>query len=82
MVDLDDQSNSKLDPAKFVTKKCPHCYAYMPLYDKACPACQRKVGAVDKLGFAEKPVDYLGYLIAGILVVGFSIFIWWGFFRE
>ena len=82
MVDQDEQSNRKLNSAKYVTKKCPHCYAYMPLSAKACPGCQRKVGQVDELGFAEKPVDWLGYLIAVVLVVGFSIFMWWGFFRE
>ena len=82
MVDPDEKNNSRLDSAKYVTKKCPHCYAYMPLYAKACTACQKKVGQVDKLGFAAKPVDWLGYLIAGILIVGFGIFMWWGFFRE
>jgi hypothetical protein len=54
----------------------------MKLYAKACPECQKKVGQVDKLGFAEKPVDWSGYLIAGILIVGFSLIMWWGFFRE
>ncbi len=82
MVDPDEQSNSKLDSAKYVTKKCPHCYVYMPLYAKACPACQRKVGQVDNRGFAEKPVYWLGNLIAVIFIVGFIIFLWWGFFRE
>jgi hypothetical protein len=82
MVDPGKQSNSKLNSAKYVTKKCPHCNAYMKLYAKACPECQRKVGPVDELGFAEKPVDWSGYLIAGILIVGFSLIMWWGFFRE
>ena len=82
MVDPDEQSSSKLDSAKYITKKCPHCYAFMPLHAQACPACQKKVGGVDKLGFAKKPVDWLGYLIAVIFIVGFGIFMWWGFFRE
>jgi hypothetical protein len=37
---------------------------------------------VDKLGFAEKPFDWLGYLMAAVSIVGFVIFMWWGFFRE
>jgi hypothetical protein len=37
---------------------------------------------VDKLGFAEKPVDWVGYLIALIAIVVFVVFAWWGFFLE
>jgi hypothetical protein len=37
---------------------------------------------VDKLGFAEKPIDWQGYLIAAVLMAGFAFFTWWAFFRE
>ncbi len=82
MVDPDEQSYSKLDSDNYLIKKCPHCYEYLQLRAKVCTACQKKVGEVDKLGFAEKPVDWLGYLIALVSMVGFAIFMWWGFFRE
>ena len=65
-----------------LTKKCPECYAYLPLKARVCTVCQAKVGDVDKLGFAERPVDWWGYLLAVASIVGFIIFIWWAFFRE
>ena len=82
MVDPDEQSYSKRDSAEYLTKKCPHCYEYLALRAKVCTACQKKVGKVDKLGFAEKPFDWLGYLMAAVSIVGFVFFMWWGFFRE
>ena len=82
MENFDDQDNSERDRRRHLTKKCPHCYEYLPLRAKVCTACQKKVGDVDKLGFAQKPVDFMGYLIAAIAIVVFSVFMWWGFFRE
>jgi len=82
MVDLDEQSRSKKESLRYLTKKCPHCYEYLTLHAKVCTACQKKVGDVDKLGFAEKPGDWLGYLAALLAMAVFSVFMWWGFFRE
>ena len=77
-----DRSDSKNDKLRYLTKKCPHCYEYLALHAKTCTACQNKVGDVDKLGFAEKPVDWNRYLIALIAIVVFTIFTWWAFFLE
>jgi hypothetical protein len=82
MANPDNKSHNKKDSAKYITKKCPHCYEYLPLYARVCTACKAKVGEVNKLGFAEKPFDWSGYLIAIVSVVGFCVFMWWGFFRE
>jgi hypothetical protein len=80
MVSPKNQSDTgKID---YTTKKCPDCYVHLPLHVKQCHACHAKVGNVDKLGFAEKPVDWLGYLVAGVAILAFAVFIWWGFFRE
>ena len=67
---------------EYATKKCPDCYVHLPLRAKECHACKAKVGDVDKLGFAEKPADWLGYLVAGVSILVFAVFMWWGFFRE
>ena len=67
---------------EYTTKKCPDCYAHLPLNVKECHACKAKVGEVDKLGFAEKPVDWVGYLVAAIAITVFAVFMWWGFFNE
>jgi RNA polymerase subunit RPABC4/transcription elongation factor Spt4 len=65
-----------------MTKKCPECFTYLPLDTKKCPSCKTKIGEVDKLGFASRPFDWSGYLIAIIAILGFCLFIWWGFFRD
>jgi hypothetical protein len=78
----EDQSSIKKNRNYYTTKKCPFCYVHLPLDAQSCTACKGKVGDVDKLGFAGKPIDWLGYLVAGIFMAGFAIFTWWAFFRE
>ena len=82
MVDPEEQSSSKRKDLEHLTKKCPNCYTYLPLHTQVCTACKAKVGDVDKLGFAEKPFDWWGYLLAFVTIVGFGVFMWWAFFRE
>jgi hypothetical protein len=65
-----------------MTKKCPYCYVYLPLHVTRCTGCDKRIGEVDKLGFAAKPVDWFGYVLAIVSIAAFSIFMWWGFFRE
>lgn len=66
----------------FVTKKCPECYAHLPLQTIKCPSCNTKLGDVDKLGFATRPFDWAGYLVAILSIIAFVLFIWWGFFTD
>ena len=82
MVDPEGQSRSRQETSEHITKKCPECYTYLPLHAQVCTACQTKVRDVDRLGFAEKSIDWLGYLLAVVSIVWFSIFMWWAFFRE
>ena len=82
MVVHDEQSHSKKDSARHLIKKCPNCFEYLSLNAKVCPACQTKIGEVNKLGFAQKPFDWLGYLLAAVAVVGFVVYMWWAFFRD
>jgi len=82
MANPERKGSGKKKSGEHLTKKCPQCYTYLPLHAQVCTACHAKVGEVDKLGFAEKPVDWLGYLLAVVSIAGLIIFIWWGFFRE
>ena len=68
--------------SEYTTKKCPDCYAHLPLNAKVCHYCQAKIGDVDELGFGEKPVDWKGYVAALIAITIFAVFVWWGFFME
>lgn len=65
-----------------MTKKCPYCYVYMDLAARRCHICNKRIGDVDKLGFAAKPFNWSGYLISILLSLALGIFVWWGFFRE
>jgi hypothetical protein len=77
-----DRYNSRKAENHYATKKCPECFAHLPLNARVCPTCKSRVGDVDRLGFAEKPSDWQGYLIAAVCIAAFVIFVWWGFFRE
>lgn len=81
-MDSEDRDfNEKIDK-DYTTKKCPFCYVHLSLDARLCPTCKSKVGDVDKLGFAEKPIDWWGYLIAAASMAAFALFTWWSFFRE
>ena len=78
----DDAPQGRSRGSAFMTKKCPECYTYLPLHTTKCPSCKTKLGEVDKLGFASRNFDWAGYLIAIVSIVGFVVFMWWGFFRD
>ncbi len=82
MVDPERQDSGGQASNGHMTKKCPECYAYMSLEARVCPACKKKVGEVDALGFAKKPFDWRGYVIGALCITAFVVFMWWGFFRE
>ena len=82
MVGTKGRSNPKMAQDEHATKKCPECFAHLPLHARVCPSCKTKVGDVDNLGFATKPSDWQGYLVALVCIAAFVIFVWWGFFRE
>lgn len=65
-----------------MTKKCPECFTYLPLNAKVCHSCGKSVGSVNKLGLAERPLNVKGYVMAGLAILAFVIFVWWGFFTD
>lgn len=78
----DDAPYGSSGSSGFTTKKCPECYTYLPLHTNKCPSCNTKLGEVNKLGFATRPFDWSGYIIAILSIVGFVVFVWWGFFKD
>ncbi|UCF93630.1 MAG: hypothetical protein JSW39_05570 [Desulfobacterales bacterium] len=66
----------------FTTKKCPECFEYLPLKARKCPVCRSRVGDVDKRGFASRPFDWWGYLMAVGSILAFWVYVWWAFFRA
>jgi len=47
-----------------------------------CHDCGTRLDEVDWMGFAKRPIDWRGYLIAGVFVLIYCIFMWWAFFRD
>ena len=82
MASTKDRYNRGKAENDYATKKCPECFAHLPLHARVCPSCKSRVGDVDNLGFAAKPSDWHGYLVAAVCIAAFVIFVWWGFFRE
>ncbi len=63
-------------------KKCPECFAYVPLDADRCHDCGARLREVDWLGFARRPIDWRGYLIAFLFAALYGVFLWWAFFRD
>jgi hypothetical protein len=65
---------------RYSTKKCPFCYSHLAAAADRCSACGRKVGPVERTGWAAKPLDWQAYLVAIVCVAAFGWFVWYAFF--
>jgi hypothetical protein len=63
-------------------KKCPYCYSMLKLNADKCDICKKRLGAINKIGFAEKRVDWKAYLIAIVASTAFITYIWWAFLKS
>lgn len=82
MAGSDIDRSGKRRPPQHPVKKCPECFTYLPLDAAKCHDCGARVDEVDWLGFAKKPIDWRGYIIAALVVVSYCVFMWWAFFRD
>lgn len=62
-------------------KKCPECFAKLPLEATNCHECGQKVLDVDKFGFAKKPIDWIRYTLVVVSWTALAYFVWWAFVR-
>jgi len=65
---------------KYVSKKCPECYAYVPLEAKQCPTCKVRLGPVGKHGMAVRLTNWRGYIVCIALWLFLAIYVKWAFF--
>jgi hypothetical protein len=65
---------------KYVSKKCPECYEYVPLEAKICPSCKVRLGAVNEHGQAERLTNWKGYIICIALWLFLAFYVKWAFF--
>ncbi len=71
-------SETKIDTR---SKKCPECFAKLPINATHCHECGQKVLDVNKYGFAKKPIDWVRYTLVVVLWTALGYFIWWAFLR-
>ncbi len=64
----------------YSTKKCPECLTNLPLNAEKCTSCGKKVGEVEKTGFAKRPVNWTSYIISFLAWVALCLYILWAFF--
>ena len=72
-----DQKTSK----KYGTKKCPDCFEVLMLEAKKCTYCNKRVGRVDRNGYARRPPDLKKYIYCILSWLFFAFYIWWAFIR-
>jgi len=66
----------------YSTKKCPYCYTMLKMDALNCDMCKKKVGAINKAGFAEKRINLKAYITAILAWTAFVAYVWWAFFRK
>jgi len=71
------KQKKNVDP-KF--KRCPECFAKLPLNATTCHSCKQKVEEADKYGLAKKPVNWSGYITVIGLWLALGLYLWWAFF--
>ncbi len=64
----------------YSTKKCPECYAYVPVRAEVCPHCKTKIGKVGKHGMAERPTNWKAYILCIIAWLVLALYIRFAFF--
>lgn len=75
-------NQKKKKDSSFTTKKCYDCSTYLPLNAEICTACKKKVGKVNEYGIAEKPTDWIGYIVSFLLWAALFVFIWKAFIQS
>lgn len=66
----------------YLKKLCPECGTYLPVNSEECYNCGKKVGHVDELGMAKRPIDWKTNIYCIVLWLLFGFYIWWAFIRE
>ena len=64
------------------SKRCAYCSTQLPLDATVCTECKQKVGKVDALGRAKKPINWMAYIICVITWAIFIGYLWWAFFQP
>ena len=60
---------------RFSTKKCYNCLEHLPLEATTCTNCKKKVGKINRIGMASKPIDWIAYLVCAIAFAALAAFI-------
>ncbi|MCG8472737.1 MAG: hypothetical protein MI742_12915 [Desulfobacterales bacterium] len=72
---------TKSNDRVFPFKRCPYCFVNLKLNAESCHSCHKRVGRVNRLGLAKKPINVMGYLAALLWLGIFAGYIWYAFIR-
>ncbi|MBS3754470.1 MAG: hypothetical protein KGY56_02090 [Desulfobacterales bacterium] len=64
----------------YLVKRCPECFATLPIDARQCFSCKAKVGKVNRHGMAERPVNWFAYLTCILAWAALIFYIKWAFF--
>ncbi len=73
------EPSAQVQTKTFTVKKCPYCYTYVAVKEVSCQSCGKRIGAVDRSGWARKVLDWQAYLGAIVAIAVFVAFYMWAF---
>ncbi len=77
------KSKNVINPGSLYSlKKCPYCFTMLKLEADRCDRCKKKVGALDRAGFAQKRINWKAYGISIFAWAVFAVYVWWAFFSK
>ena len=63
----------------YATKRCPYCRTHNKIDAERCInelSCGKRIGEVDKNGFAKKPTDWWSYISCSLWCFVFFFYLW------
>lgn len=76
------KATSTVDKTRYTAKKCWSCLTPLALDVKRCHSCGQRVGEINAIGLAIRPIDWLAYLYALLAVAACGGFFYWLFFVK
>jgi len=74
------KKSQESDTQSYLVKRCPECFASLPIDATRCYSCKTRVGGVDRQGKARRPVNWYAYFTCILSWAALILYIWWAFF--
>jgi ribosomal protein L40E len=74
------KKKTKGNPDSYLIKRCPECFASLPIDATHCFSCKARVGKVDRHGKAKRPINWYSYITCILSWLALILYIKWAFF--